>query len=171
MRAVLAPERAKVNAAIGRPQGVAYIRWAEREPVVDAAFLVAEIAVALTLAPQPRQVKTLGDRSLDAVGHELLHVASAARMRMAGNAANARHAQLGASPAIGEGEQPDDGADATAFAQGKVPTHLLFPAPVQGRQNGLKIPGRRFAKSEVEDVEGLLKVCGAQPTDRGGHDA
>ena len=105
------------------------------------------------------------------MGHELLHVAPAAGVRMAGNAADTSHAQSRTSPSVSEGEQPDDGADATAFAQGKVPVHLLFPTPVQSRQNGLKIPGRRFAKGEVEDVEGLLKVCGVQPADGSGHDA
>ena len=75
------------------------------------------------------------------------------------------------SPSVSKGKQPDDGANAAAFAQGKVPTHLLFPAPVQGRQNGLKIPGRRFAKGEVEDVEGLFKILGVQPADGSGHDA
>ena len=39
----------------------------------------------------------------------------------------------------------------------KFQLHLLFPTPVQGWQNGLKISGRRFAKGEVEDVEGLFK--------------
>ena len=103
--------------------------------------------------------------------HELLHVTSAAGVRMAGNATDTSHAQSRISPAIGKGKQPDDGADAALFAQGKVPVHLLFPTPVQGRQNGLKIPGRRFAKGEVEDVEGLLKVRGVQPADGSGHDA
>ena len=105
------------------------------------------------------------------MGHELLHVAPATGVRMAGDTADTSHAQSRTSPTIGKGEQPDDGADATAFAQGKVPVHLLFPTPVQSRQNGLKISGRCFAKGEVEDVEGLFKVRGVQPADGSGHDA
>ena len=105
------------------------------------------------------------------MSHELLHVAPTAGVRMAGNAADASHAQDLPSPSAIERKQPDDSANTTAFAQGKVPTHLLFPAPVQGRQNGFKVPGRRFAKGEVEDVEGLFEVRGVQPADGSGHDA